>query len=106
MRLACEATFDVFRAVFASLKEGMSQEDVGKLVEAGFLKMGLHGGALVLLGTSVALPDGTINPQKLKEGDVVLIDGSCAVDGYQADVTRTGVFGKAPGKAARVDETA
>src|SRR5206468_5788059 len=35
MRLACEATFDVFRAVFASVKEGMSQEDIGKLVEGG-----------------------------------------------------------------------
>ncbi|PYU85872.1 MAG: aminopeptidase P family protein, partial [Acidobacteria bacterium] len=80
MRLACEATFDVFRAVFASLKEGMSQEDIGKLVEAGFSKMGLHGGALVLLGASAALPHGTIKPQKLKEGDVVLIDGGCAVD--------------------------
>jgi len=44
MRLACEATFDVFRSVFASLKEGMSQEDIGKLVEGGFSKMGLHGG--------------------------------------------------------------
>src|SRR6266446_1088043 len=104
MRLACEATFDVFRAVFASLKEGMSQEDIGKLVEAGFLKMGLHGGALVLLGASGALPHGTIKPQKLKEGDVVLIDGGCAVDGYQSDVTRTGVFGKAPEKVARVYE--
>ncbi len=102
MRLACEATFDVFRAVFASLKEGMSQEDIGKLVEAGFSKMGLHGGALVLLGASAALPHGTIKPQKLKEGDVVLIDGGCAVEGYQSDVTRTGVFGKAPEKVARV----
>ena len=104
MRLACEATFDVFRAVFASLKEGMSQEDIGKLVEAGFSKMGLHGGTLVLLGASAALPHGTIKPQKLKEGDVVLIDGGCAVDGYQSDVTRTGVFGKAPEKVARVYE--
>ena len=102
MRLACEATFDVFRAVFASLKERMSQEDIGKLVEAGFSKMGLHGGALVLLGASAALPHGTIKPQKLKEGDVVLIDGGCAVDGYQSDVTRTGVFGKPPEKVARV----
>src|SRR6266481_1920671 len=65
MRLACEATFDVFRAVFATLKEGMSQEDIGKLVEAGFSKMGLRGGALVLLGASAALPHGTIKPQKL-----------------------------------------
>src|SRR5437660_4925108 len=43
MRLACEATFDVFRAVFASVKKGMSQEDIGKLVEGGFSKMSLNG---------------------------------------------------------------
>jgi len=104
MRLACEATCDVFRAVFASLKEGMSQEDIGKLVEGGFSKMGLRGEALVLLGASAALPHGTIKPQKLKDGDVVLIDGGCAVEGYQSDVTRTGIFGKAPEKVTRVYE--
>ncbi len=104
MRLACEATFDVFRAAFASLKEGMSQEDIGKLVEGGFSKMGLHGGALVLLGASAALPHGTIKPQKLKDGDVVLIDGGCTVEGYESDVTRTGIFGKTPAKVARVYE--
>jgi Xaa-Pro dipeptidase len=104
MRLACEATFDVFRAVFASLKPGISQEDIGKLVEGGFSKMGLRGGALVLLGASAALPHGTIKPQKLKEGDVVLIDGGCTVEGYESDVTRTGIFGKAPEKVALVYE--
>jgi Xaa-Pro dipeptidase len=104
MRLACEATFDVFRAVFASLKPGMSEEDIGKLVEGGFSKMGLHGGALVLLGASAALPHGTIKPQKLEEGDVVLIDGGCGVDGYVSDVTRTGILGKPPEKVARVYE--
>ena len=104
MRLACEATFDVFRAVFASVKEGMSQEEIGKLVEGGFSKMGLHGGALVLLGPSAALPHGTIKPQKLKEGDVILIDGGCAVEGYQSDVTRTGVLGKPSEKISRAFE--
>src|SRR5260370_6388086 len=63
MRLACEATFDVFRAVFASLREGMSQEDIGKLVEGGFSKMGLHGGALSLPGATAALPPGTVHPR-------------------------------------------
>jgi Xaa-Pro dipeptidase len=104
MRLACEATCDVIRAVFASLKEGMSQEDIGRLVEAGFSRMGLRGGALVLLGASAALPHGTVKPQKLKEGDVVLIDGGCTVDGYESDVTRTGVFGKPSEKVARAYE--
>src|SRR3979411_1211746 len=66
--------------------------------------MGLRGGALVLLGASAALPHGTLQPQRLKPGDVVLIDGGCAVDGYQSDVTRTGVLGKPSEKVARVYE--
>jgi Xaa-Pro dipeptidase len=101
MRIACDATFDVFRATFASLKEGMSQDDIAHMVEAGFAKMNLHGGALVLLGASAALPHGTLQPQKLKEGDVVLIDGGCGVEGYASDVTRTTVYGKPTEKVRR-----
>jgi Xaa-Pro dipeptidase len=104
MRLACDATFDVFRAVFASLKEGMSQEEIAQLVESGFAKMDLQGGALVLLGASAALPHGSVKPQTLKEGDVVLIDGGCKVEGYESDVTRTSIFGKPSEKIARAFE--
>jgi Xaa-Pro dipeptidase len=105
MRLACEATFDVFRATFASLKVGMSQDDIAHLLEAGFAKMGLHGGGLVLIGPSAALPHGTIKPATMKEGDVVLIDGGTNVEGYASDVTRTGVVvGKPSEKVAHVYE--
>jgi len=104
MRLACEATFDVYRPVFDALREGMSQDDIAHLVEAGFRKMGLRGGALVLLGASAALPHGTKQPQKLKEGDVVLIDGGCGVDGYASDVTRMGILGKPSEKIAKAYE--
>jgi Xaa-Pro dipeptidase len=104
MRLACDATFDVFTAVFASLKEGLSQENLGNLVEAGFAKMGLRGDALTLIGASAALPHGTLQPRTLKPGDVVLIDGGCTVEGYQSDVSRTGVLGKPPQKVADVFE--
>jgi len=101
MRLACEATCDVFRAVFASLRAGMTQSEVGALVEAGFSKMKLRGDALVLFGASAALPHGTIKPQSLKEGDVVLIDGGCKLEGYSSDITRTAVFGKPSEKMLR-----
>jgi Xaa-Pro dipeptidase len=104
VRLACEATCDVYRPVFSSLKEGMSQEEIGALVLAGFAKLKLQGEALVLLGPSAALPHGTKLPQKLKEGDVVLIDGGCTVEGYQSDVTRTAVFGKPSEKVQRAFE--
>jgi Xaa-Pro dipeptidase len=104
MRLACTATCHVFREVFANLKEGMSEKAIGELVDAGFAKMNLHGEALVLLGAAAALPHGSKQPQKVKEGDVVLIDGGCNVDGYQSDVTRTGVFGKPSAKIQTVFE--
>jgi Xaa-Pro dipeptidase len=64
----------------------------------------LRGGALVLLGASAALPHGTLQPQKLKEGDVALIDGGCTVEGYESDVTRTGIFGKPSAKISRAFE--
>jgi Xaa-Pro dipeptidase len=100
MRLACDATFEVFAAVFASLKEGLSQDDLGRLVEAGFAKMNLRGGALTLIGESAALPHGTLQPRTLKPGDVGLIDGGCTLEGYESDITRMGVLG-VPSKKVR-----
>jgi len=105
MRLACEATCGVYRAVFANLKEGMTQEQVSELVVAGYAKMHLRGDALVLFGPSAALPHGSKQPRTLKEGDVVLIDDGCTVEGYCSDVTRTGIFGKPSEKIQRAFET-
>jgi Xaa-Pro dipeptidase len=105
MRLACEATCDVYRVVFSSLKEGITQSEISKLVEAGFARMGLRGDALVLTGASAALPHGTVKPQSLREGDVILIDGGCKVEGYSSDVTRTGVLGQPSEKIQRTYET-
>ena len=104
MRLACEATCDVYRAVFASLKEGMLQSEISALVEAGYAKMGLRGDAMVLIGASSALPHGSIKPKTLREGDIVLIDDGCEVQGYSSDVTRTGVFGKPSEKIQKIYE--
>jgi Xaa-Pro dipeptidase len=104
MRLACSATCEVYREVFANLKEGMSEKAIGDLVITGFAKMNLHGEALVLLGAAAALPHGSKQPQTLREGEVVLIDGGCTVEGYQSDITRTGVLGKPPAKVQTVFE--
>ena len=66
--------------------------------------MKLRGDALVLIGPSAALPHGSKQPQKLKEGDVILIDGGTKVEGYDSDVTRTGVLGKPSAKVQQVFE--
>jgi Xaa-Pro dipeptidase len=35
-----------------------------------------------------------VQPQQLREGDIVLLDSGCKVEGYQADITKTTVFGR------------
>jgi Xaa-Pro dipeptidase len=104
MRLACEATCNVYREAFLTLKEGVTEEEVVRLINAGYARMNLRGYVLVLFGASAALPHGTRRPQTLKEGQVILIDGGCSVEGYQSDVTRTGLIGKPPEKIQRAYE--
>jgi Xaa-Pro aminopeptidase len=96
MRRAGEITVRAWRAVFASLSEGMTQSQVGELCSAALDRQGLRGGALVLFGPDAAFPHGTSNPKPLRAGQVVLIDGGARLFGYSSDITRTAVFGAAP----------
>jgi len=98
MRLACSATCDVYKAIFASLREGMTQREVSELAARGYARMGLQGDASVFFGASSALPHGSREEQILREGVGVMIDDGTTVDGYQSDVTRMGVLGKPPEK--------
>jgi Xaa-Pro dipeptidase len=98
MRLACSATCAVYKAVFASLREGMTQREVSELAARGYARMGLQGEASVFFGSSSALPHGSRQEQVLREGVGVMIDDGTTVEGYQSDVTRMGVLGKPPEK--------
>jgi Xaa-Pro dipeptidase len=98
MRLACSATCDVYKAVFASLREGMTQREVSELATRGYARMSLQGEASVFFGPSSALPHGSREEQVLREGVGVMIDDGTTVEGYQSDVTRMGVLGKPPEK--------
>src|SRR5580658_2833021 len=98
MRLACSATCAVYKAVFASLREGMTQREVSELATRGYARMGLQGEASVFFGPSSALPHGSREEQVLREGVGVMIDDGTTVEGYQSDVTRMGVLGKPPEK--------
>lgn len=101
MRRACEHTMTAHRAVFQSLQAGMTQAEVSGLSAAAHRRLGMGGGALVLFGAAAAFPHGTTQPQPLKEGDVVLIDGGGRLHDYASDITRTGVFGAPPTERQR-----
>lgn len=94
MQKANDITIEAYKASFGNLKEGMTQNEFGGLISAAFRKLGFPGGAMVSFGEYTAFPHGSRTPQKAKEGDMVLVDGGCSVEGYQSDITRTFVFGK------------
>jgi len=101
MRRANEITMAAHRAVFQSLREGMTQSQVSALSAQAHRKLGMPGGALVLFGPDAAFPHGTTRPRPLRRGDVVLIDGGGRLHGYASDITRTGVFGAPPTERQR-----
>ena len=94
MQKAFDLTMVAYKAAFAMLSAGMTQLDFRRNVESAFKALGIEGSAGAQFGVYTSFPHGSIQPQKLKEGDVVLVDGGCAVEGYRSDVTRTTVFGK------------
>ncbi|HZM51725.1 MAG TPA: Xaa-Pro peptidase family protein, partial [Vicinamibacteria bacterium] len=101
MRRANEITMAAHRAVFQSLREGMTQSQVSALSAQAHRKLGMPGGALVLFGPDAAFPHGTTRPTPLRRGEVVLIDGGGRLHGYASDITRTGVFGAPPTERQR-----
>jgi Xaa-Pro dipeptidase len=96
IRRANEITVAAHRAVFASLREGMTQAQVSDLSAEAHRRLGVTGGSLVLFGPDAAFPHGTTRPRPLRAGDVVLIDGGGKLHDYASDITRTAVFGATP----------
>jgi Xaa-Pro dipeptidase len=95
MRLACQVTLSAYQAVYHALREGMTQQQVGDLIAAAYERLGFPGEASVQVDQYTALPHGSTTPQIVREGSIVMIDDGCTVEGYQSDITRTFVLGKA-----------
>jgi Xaa-Pro dipeptidase len=95
MQKATDITMAALKISFSLLKEGMTQYDLQGIQRDAMVKLGGEDPwVLVGFGAASAFPHGTVQPQKLQEGDIVLMDTGCAVEDYQSDITKTTVFGK------------
>jgi len=102
MRLASQVTLAAYEATYLAVKDGMTQPQVEDLVRQAHEKLGFQGYADVQVGEFSAFPHGSVTPQVVHEGTIVLMDGGCVVEGYQSDITRTYVLGKASDKMNQV----
>ena len=104
MQVANDITAQVYRQAQRELHEGMSEKDLAAIISALYGEFGVEGDALVLFGEASAYPHGLKRDVLLKEGDIVLIDDGCKVEGYGSDITRTMAFGKPSAKMQQVFE--
>jgi len=104
MRLAAQVTLAAYEATYLAVKDGMTQSQIQDLVQKAHDKLGLTGGADVQVGEFSAFPHGSVTPQVVHEGTIVLMDGGCSVEGYASDITRTFVLGKSADKMKQVFE--
>jgi Xaa-Pro dipeptidase len=102
MQIANDVTIEAYKMALPSIRPGMSQNELSANISSAFRKLGYTGGAMVIVGKYSALPHGSIAPQTMQEGDVVLVDGGTNCEGYASDISRTVVVGQASQKQIEV----
>ena len=100
MQAATEVTLAAYRWTYARVEKGMTGPEIGVLMNAATRKLGgAPEFALALIGEASAYPHGSREIHRVADGQVVLMDCGCTVQGYQSDISRTWVHG-----AATVDQ--
>jgi Xaa-Pro dipeptidase len=97
MQQAKSMTLEVQRRAARILRDGITATEVRHFINEAHRALGASGSSfcIVQFGRSTAFPHGLPGECHLAEGDVVLIDTGCTVEGYNSDITRTYVFGRA-----------
>lgn len=103
MRLASDITIAAYRHTAPRIEAGMTPADIDAIMGAATKALGGRGEFnLILLGETSAYPHGSGKPQAVRPGEVVLMDCGATVHGYQSDISRSFVFGKASPRQRQV----
>ena len=94
MQRAMDITVEAYKVCLSLLGEGMLPDEFLDNSIAAHKALGVEGKISCQFGESTAYPHGSSETTQLKKGDVVLMDGSCTVEGYHSDISRTIVFGE------------
>jgi Xaa-Pro dipeptidase len=97
MQAAADIMAESLRYAGERVRDGMTPEQIDALIASAHKVLGaIYDGGLILIGEASAYPHGSKEPHVVRKGEIVLMDCTCSVHGYQADITRTFVFGAAP----------
>ena len=106
MQVATDVTMAAYRWLHRRVEAGMTGAEIGALMSAATRKLGGNPEfSMALIGEASAYPHGSKQVHKVADGQVVLMDCGCTVEGYQSDVSRTWVHGTASAEQRKVWDT-
>ena len=106
LQTANDVTIAALRYVHERVERGMSGTDIGTLMNGATVALGGSPEfALVLLNEASAYPHGSLQPQSVGQGSIILMDCGCTVQGYQSDISRTWVYGEPTGRQRKIWKT-
>ena len=94
MQKASDITIEAYKATVAMLEPGMTGADIRAISTRAHTALGASGGISAQIAEASAYPHGSTRRIELKEGDILLMDGGCGVEGYRSDISRTIVYGE------------
>ncbi|MCJ7582940.1 MAG: M24 family metallopeptidase, partial [Candidatus Aminicenantes bacterium] len=100
--LANRITKLAFQEGFKNLQEGMTTRVLSTNISNAHRQLGARGSGGPQFGPNSAFPHGSSVSRDLHEGDIIMVDGGCSIEGFQSDVTRTLVFGQPTDKQKKV----
>jgi Xaa-Pro aminopeptidase len=92
MRAAAAITCDAHRLLMRETRPGLQEYELQAMLEYHFRSRGATGpayGSIVGSGANATVLHYVTNRDTLADGQIVLVDAGCELDGYAADVTRT-----------------
>ena len=96
MRRAAKIADDAYDAILPRLKAGLTEREVERMVKD---EMAQRGGkptfCIIAAGANAAEPHHLTDDTVIKDGELLLLDFGCEVEGYQSDITRVCGIGHA-----------
>ncbi|WP_432770935.1 MAG: aminopeptidase P family protein [Sphingopyxis sp.] len=103
MQVASDITLAAYRHTAPRIAAGMTPAQIGAIMAGATAALGGKSEfELILLGEASAYPHGSGKPQAVRDGEIVLMDCGATVHGYQSDISRSFVYGKASARQRQV----
>lgn len=98
IKLSCETAEKVYQKILKYIKPGVTEKDIANEICYLSRKFGSQAepfDIIVVSGPRGALVHGQPGDRAFKNGDIILMDFGCKINGFCSDITRTVALGKA-----------